>query len=395
MIPVSAILSICKAIYVMGDKATTNKDYCKRVVQRVKALEELVLTIEKRGPGQISSTVANALTELSHTLDSAMDLVKTFSQSNSVKRFIKSKSHENKFSQVNEKLTQCFQILSGALQIEQGNMLSKVLEVVSEKRQDERQPPTSPTGLIPLPMPVADPRAQMSPPMPEPYPAAQMPPPMQFADPSAEASAPMPVADPRAEKSPPTPEPYPAAQMPPPMQFADPSAEASAPMPVAEFTAQMSLPMPLADPVVQMPLPMPVVDPGPQLSHPVPGFNPAAQMPLPMQMPYPTSPMPSPAHSISSSMPMSIHKVTTPMYCMNSPMVASTSIKPMVLPGTMTQIPFSNTFVSQPVPHNPVNGSMMTTMYAPGTMAPFPRLVSPSSTLQLGTVSACIRSFLR
>ncbi|KAK2880599.1 uncharacterized protein [Channa argus] len=356
MIPVSAILSICKAIYVMGDKATTNKDYCKRVVQRVKALEELVLTIEKRGPGQISSTVANALTELSHTLDSAMDLVKTFSQSNSVKRFIKSKSHENKFSQVNEKLTQCFQILSGALQIEQGNMLSKVLEVVSEKRQDERQPPTSPTGLIPLPMPVADPRAQMSPPMPEPYPAAQMP---------------------------------------PPMQFADPSAEASAPMPVAEFTAQMSLPMPLADPVVQMPLPMPVVDPGPQLSHPVPGFNPAAQMPLPMQMPYPTSPMPSPAHSISSSMPMSIHKVTTPMYCMNSPMVASTSIKPMVLPGTMTQIPFSNTFVSQPVPHNPVNGSMMTTMYAPGTMAPFPRLVSPSSTLQLGTVSACIRSFLR
>ncbi|KAK2842820.1 hypothetical protein Q5P01_013020 [Channa striata] len=173
----SLTFSLCNTIYTIAEKATANKEVCQQLVQRVKALEGLVRTIERQGPGQISSTVVSALSELSCTLGSASDLVKTFSKTNSVKKFIGCTRQEHKFSQVNEKLTQSFQILSGALQIEQGNMLSKVWEVVSEKRQDEQQPLPRAIGLLPpppdqtpppMPMPVADPPAQTAPPMPMP-----------------------------------------------------------------------------------------------------------------------------------------------------------------------------------------------------------------------------------
>ncbi|XP_051238884.1 uncharacterized protein LOC127353586 isoform X2 [Dicentrarchus labrax] len=210
---VENILSICKSIYQMAENVKANKERCQRVAQRVKGLEELVLTIKQRGPGQVSVTVENALKELCTTLSSANAMMVKYSRTKAFKSFLRSDSHEDMFCKINESLTDNFQILSGALQIEHGNILQKVYETVSVRRQDEEycsvqdSPTTSPTTPIPLPStvppnPMCSPRTPM--PMPVPY---IMPP-----NPMCSPTTPMPMPVPNI--MPPMPVSAPMAHMP-------------------------------------------------------------------------------------------------------------------------------------------------------------------------------------
>eukprot|EP00064_Thunnus_orientalis_P024432 superscaffoldBa00010476_g24727 len=147
---IEPVLGLCKTIYDLVEKTKTNKERCQRLAQRVKDLEELVLTIKQRGPGQMSDTVTNALKQLCITLESASELMKKYSQTTGFKSFLKSVSHEDNFCKVNERLTDTFQLLSGALQIEHGNILYKLYENVSGRRQGEEYC-SGPTDPVPAP----------------------------------------------------------------------------------------------------------------------------------------------------------------------------------------------------------------------------------------------------
>eukprot|EP00064_Thunnus_orientalis_P026164 superscaffoldBa00015578_g26648 len=147
---IEPILGLCKTILDLVEKTKTNKERCQRLAQRVKDLEELVLTIKQRRPGQMSDTVTNALKQLCITLESARELMRKYSQTTRFKSFLKSMSHEDKFCKVNERLTDTFQLLSGALQIEHGNILYELYDNVSGRRWGEEYC-SGPTDPVPAP----------------------------------------------------------------------------------------------------------------------------------------------------------------------------------------------------------------------------------------------------
>lgn len=134
---IDPILSIASQIYTLVENVKANKKRCQRVSQRVKALEELVRSIRKREPGQTSAEVEKALKELSITLKSAQELIKKYTLANWVERILNSSSHVDEFQSVNERLNDAFQVLSGALQVEQGNMLYQVFELTCREKEDE------------------------------------------------------------------------------------------------------------------------------------------------------------------------------------------------------------------------------------------------------------------
>nr|XP_020443682.1 mixed lineage kinase domain-like protein [Monopterus albus] len=134
---IDPILSIASQIYTLVENVQANKKRCRRVSDRVRALEELVKSIEKRKTVETSGNVTKALKELYHTLEAAQKLVKKYTLATWVKRILKSSSHEDEFNIVNERLNNAFQVLSGALQLEQGNVLCKVFALASREEEDK------------------------------------------------------------------------------------------------------------------------------------------------------------------------------------------------------------------------------------------------------------------
>ncbi|XP_039990002.1 mixed lineage kinase domain-like protein [Xiphias gladius] len=134
---VDPILAIASQIYSLVENVKANKKRCHRVSQRVKALEELVKSIKQREIAQATADVGKALKELSITLKSAQQLIKKYTLANWMKRILNSSSHGDEFNSVNERLNDAFQVLSGALQVEQGNMLYHVFELASREKEDE------------------------------------------------------------------------------------------------------------------------------------------------------------------------------------------------------------------------------------------------------------------
>lgn len=134
---VDPILSLASQIYTLVEQVKANKKRCRRVCLRVKGLEELVRSIKQRERGRTSADVEKALRELSITLKSAQALIKKYTLANWMERVLKSSSHGEEFNSVNERLNDAFQVLSGALQVEQGNMLFQVFELASREKEDE------------------------------------------------------------------------------------------------------------------------------------------------------------------------------------------------------------------------------------------------------------------
>uniref|UniRef100_A0A3Q4BT01 Protein kinase domain-containing protein n=1 Tax=Mola mola TaxID=94237 RepID=A0A3Q4BT01_MOLML len=134
---IEPILSVASQIYNLVENVKANKKRCRRVCQRVRALEDLVRSIKKRKQGQNSADVEKALRQLSITLTSAQELIRKYTLAKWVERIVNSSSHGDEFNSVNERLNDAFQSLSGALQVEQGNMLNQVFELSSREKEDE------------------------------------------------------------------------------------------------------------------------------------------------------------------------------------------------------------------------------------------------------------------
>lgn len=129
---VDPILSIASQIYDLVENVKANKKRCRRVCNRVKALEELVKSIKQTSP-----EVEKALRELSVTLQSAQELIRKYASANLVERILHSSNHGDEFNSVNERLNDAFQVLSGALQVEQGNMLYEVFKQTTREKEDQ------------------------------------------------------------------------------------------------------------------------------------------------------------------------------------------------------------------------------------------------------------------
>ncbi|KAJ4921855.1 hypothetical protein JOQ06_021678 [Pogonophryne albipinna] len=134
---IELIVSIASQIFSLVENVKANKKRCRRVCDRVKALEHLVKSIKQREKGQTSADVERCLKELSFTLQSAKEVMEKYSGESLVKRVLNLGSHEDEFSSLNDRLDDAFQILSGSLQVEQGNVLLKVFEKSTREKQDE------------------------------------------------------------------------------------------------------------------------------------------------------------------------------------------------------------------------------------------------------------------
>ncbi|KAF3855373.1 hypothetical protein F7725_023428 [Dissostichus mawsoni] len=133
---IELIVSIASQIYSLVENVKANKKRCRRVCDRVKALEHLVKSIQQRKKGQTSADVERCLKELSFTLQSAKEVMEKYSGASLVKRVLKSGSHEDEFNSLNDRLDDAFQFLSGSLQVEQGNIL---LECYCNMRRSSRR----------------------------------------------------------------------------------------------------------------------------------------------------------------------------------------------------------------------------------------------------------------
>lgn len=142
---VDLILSVCKTIYNMANDAKANKKRCQQIAERVKVLEDLVLTVRQRDRSRISSSVYKALMELCRSLDSAQTLMMQFSRTKAFVGFVTSSRLKDRFNDMDCRLTDNLQLLSGALLIEQGDVLHKVYKTV----RGRKQPPTRATSPTP------------------------------------------------------------------------------------------------------------------------------------------------------------------------------------------------------------------------------------------------------
>lgn len=134
---IKTITSVASKIYGLVQKVKGNKKRCQRVSTRIKALEGLLISFNKRANEQASADVERALQELCFTLESAQELITKYTSSSWVDRILKSNSHVDEFNNVNERLNDAFQALLGAEQVEQGNTLSRVFELSSRQKEDE------------------------------------------------------------------------------------------------------------------------------------------------------------------------------------------------------------------------------------------------------------------
>lgn len=134
---IDPILSLASQIYTLVENVKANKKRCRRVSDRVRALEKLVRSFSRRELGANSADVEQALRELRITLNSAQELIRKYTLSTWVERVLSTGRHGDEFSSVNERLNDAFQVLSGAEQLQQGNLLSRVFELSSRQREDE------------------------------------------------------------------------------------------------------------------------------------------------------------------------------------------------------------------------------------------------------------------
>lgn len=126
---VDLALSLCKTIYDMVGAVKANKQLCRELADRVKSLEELVLSVRGRS-GPISSPVHKALEKLCENLESARSLMVEFSSMKTFSWFVKSGSLKAKFQDVDRRLSDNLHMLSGALLVEQREVLHDVYATV-------------------------------------------------------------------------------------------------------------------------------------------------------------------------------------------------------------------------------------------------------------------------
>lgn len=135
---VEPVLAVASSIYNLVGEVQANRKRCQRVADRVRALEGPVTAIQKRGlsSGSASSHVTSALEDLKLTLDFAEELMRRYSSGNFLKRMVKAYDHGEDFGSVNERLNDSYQVLSLALQVDQGSELHRAFETRARRAED-------------------------------------------------------------------------------------------------------------------------------------------------------------------------------------------------------------------------------------------------------------------
>lgn len=136
---IEPILGLAAQIYNLVERVKANKKHCRRVNDRVKALDNLVRSIKKRGKVETTADVETALRELSFTLESAQELIEKYTLTKGIRRLLKSSSHRDEFDCVNERLNDAFQVLSVSLQVEQSNVMCKVFNQSPREKEEDRR----------------------------------------------------------------------------------------------------------------------------------------------------------------------------------------------------------------------------------------------------------------
>ncbi|XP_033982768.1 mixed lineage kinase domain-like protein [Trematomus bernacchii] len=134
---IKIIVSIASQIYSLVENVKANKEQCRRVCKRVKALEHLVKSIQQRKKGQTSADVERCLKELYITLQSAKGVMEKYSGASFMMRVLKCGNHEDEFNSLTNRLDDALKILSVFLQVEQGNVLLKGFEQSTREKEDE------------------------------------------------------------------------------------------------------------------------------------------------------------------------------------------------------------------------------------------------------------------
>lgn len=176
---VDLVWNMCLTLRRVIGNLKANKDRHQRLCQRVKALQELVLTIKERGPSHIPNPILNALQDIRTTLACAEVMMIKYSQAKGVKGLVKSNSFESKFLDMNQRLNENYLTLSGALQAEHREVLHRVHEIVSGGRPDQEYcggqvvppvPMAAPSQASTLTFPVPAPSQAPTPIIPVPVP---------------------------------------------------------------------------------------------------------------------------------------------------------------------------------------------------------------------------------
>lgn len=132
------ILSIAQELYKRCEQAKANKKSCRRLAQRVKALEDVIHELKKNGLGQNPDVMEEALSGLKLNLESAVELVNKCASASHFKKVWKVNDHQEAIGILNERLNDAFQVLSLSLQVEQKDKLQKVFEQTSRLSEDAR-----------------------------------------------------------------------------------------------------------------------------------------------------------------------------------------------------------------------------------------------------------------
>ncbi|XP_071315431.1 mixed lineage kinase domain-like protein [Trachinotus anak] len=134
---VESILSIAFEIYQLVENVKANKKRCRRVCERVKAVEQLVTSTKERKKIQVSKDVDRALEELTGILTAAKTLIEKYTSTNWAKRIVKVGSYAEDFNIVNERIREGYELLLLALNLEHGNKLHEVYAKVCSQKDDE------------------------------------------------------------------------------------------------------------------------------------------------------------------------------------------------------------------------------------------------------------------
>lgn len=131
------ILSIVSEIYSLYDTVKDNKETCRRVLERVKSLEQLVQSIKTRHTVSVSAEVERSLKEVNDILKAGQELIKKCTTANLFRRIITAYKRKEDLKILIERINDGFRQLAVAMQLEQGHSIYKVYKEVSREKDDE------------------------------------------------------------------------------------------------------------------------------------------------------------------------------------------------------------------------------------------------------------------
>ncbi|KAG7521712.1 hypothetical protein JOB18_005327 [Solea senegalensis] len=112
-------------LYKMVDRMKSNNQEFPHIMEKLKAMEKLVLFLQNKTPDQISEDVKEALDKLNKTVISATMLMKKFEDTFKLNQFVKANDNKAEFENLNKSLTNAFVNLSVALHVHQEEKLTQ------------------------------------------------------------------------------------------------------------------------------------------------------------------------------------------------------------------------------------------------------------------------------